>query len=64
MFHYQYPNKTDIVWLKPEQIPRISYIPIGVLKYSENYDAALKFIEFATSSLFIKEVFRKISLLC
>ncbi len=59
VFHYWYPDKTDIVWLKPNQIPKISYIPIGILKYSKNPDAARKFIEFAVSSPFAKKVFRK-----
>lgn len=58
-FHYWYPNKTEIIWLKPEQIPKIAYIPIGVLKYSNHPDAAMKFIQFATESEFAKQVFRK-----
>ena len=58
VFHYWYPNKTKIIWLKPEQIPRISYIPIAILKYSKNIEKAREFIEFATSS-FAKKVFKK-----
>ncbi|WFO74844.1 molybdate ABC transporter substrate-binding protein [Desulfurococcaceae archaeon MEX13E-LK6-19] len=59
VFHYWYPDKTEIIWLKPEQIPKISYIPIGVTKFCKNIDLALKFIEFVTTSEFAKEVFRK-----
>ncbi len=59
VFHYWYPNKTDIIWLKPKQIPKISYIPIGITTFSKNRKAAEKFIEFVTTSSYAKEVFRK-----
>ncbi len=59
VFHYWYPNKTDIIWLKPEQIPKISYIPIGITTFSKHPEAAKKFIEFVVSSDYAKEVFRK-----
>ncbi len=59
VFHYWYPNKTEIIWLKPDQIPKISYIPIAVTKFCKDVDAAKKFIEFVTTSPYAKEVFRK-----
>ncbi len=59
VFHYWYPDKTEIIWLKPEQIPKISYIPIAITKYCKNVEAAKKFIEFVTTSPYAKEVFRK-----
>lgn len=59
VFHYWYPNKTEIIWLKPKQIPKISYIPIGILKYSKHPDAAMKFIKFAAESQFSKHIWRK-----
>ncbi len=59
VFHYWYPNKTEIIWLKPEQIPKISYIPIAITKYSKHVEAARKFIDFVVNSEYAKEVFRK-----
>ncbi len=59
VFHYWYPNKTDIIWLKPEQIPKISYIPIAVTKYGKHVEEAKKFIDFVVNSEYAKEVFRK-----
>lgn len=59
VFHYWYPNRTEIIWLKPHQIPKISYIPIGITRYCKNIEAAKKFIEFVVNSEYAKEVFRK-----
>lgn len=59
VFYYWYPNETEIIWLEPDQIPKISYIPIGIIKYSKNIKEAKEFIEFVTTSPIVKEIFKK-----
>lgn len=59
VFHYWYPNRTEIIWLKPYQIPKISYISIGITRYCKDIEAAKKFIEFIINSEYAKKVFRK-----
>lgn len=59
VFHYWYPERTEIIWLKPENIPKISFIPIGITRYSRHRDAAIKFIDFVMNSEYAKNVFRK-----
>ncbi len=57
--HYWYPNSTEIVWLKPGEVPEVSYIPIGVLKTSKNPRAAMEFIQFITESDYAQRVWAK-----
>ena len=54
--YYWYPDRTEIIWLKPGQIPEASYIPIAVLKTSKNPEAAKKFIEFVTESEYARQM--------
>ena len=49
VFHDWNPDDTDIVYLKPEQIPRIGYIPAAVSVYTRDGETAGKFIDFLTS---------------
>jgi molybdate transport system substrate-binding protein len=49
VFYNWTPDKVDIVYLKPEQIPRIAYIPIGITKYSDDPASAQKLIDFMLS---------------
>ena len=39
----------DVVYLEPEQIPRLSYIPGAVSTFAENRDGAQKFLDFLVS---------------
>jgi molybdate transport system substrate-binding protein len=48
----------DIVYLKPDQICRIAYIPAAVSKYSRNKAYAQQFIDFLISRAG-QEIFRK-----
>lgn len=57
--HYWYSNSTEIIWLKPSELPRISYIPIAVLSTSRNREAALEFVKFVTSSDYAKHVWQR-----
>jgi molybdate transport system substrate-binding protein len=43
------PEKIETVLLQPDQIPRISYMPIAVSSFSENPELARQFIEYACS---------------
>lgn len=49
VFHSWNPKSIDIVYLKPEQIPRIAYIPAVISKFSKDKDSALKFLNFLDS---------------
>ena len=43
------PDSTDIVYITPEQIKRISYIPGAISTFTKDRDSALKFLNFLTS---------------
>ena len=43
------PETTDVVYLEPEQIPRIAYIPGAVSTYSEDRESAKRFLDFLVS---------------
>ncbi|MFQ6085576.1 MAG: molybdate ABC transporter substrate-binding protein [Candidatus Bathyarchaeia archaeon] len=43
------PDKTDVVFIKPEQIPRLSYVPAAVSVYAENQKGAQSFLDFLVS---------------
>ncbi len=49
VFHYWNPGRMDFVPLKPDRIPRISYIPITVVASTEQPREAEAFIEFVLS---------------
>ena len=50
VFHHWDPDNIDVVYLPPEQLPRIAYIPGAVLKFAEDVDSARKFLDFLVSS--------------
>lgn len=52
------PDRIETILLKPDQTPRISYIPIAVSTFSSNPDLAKQFIEYACSEKG-KETFKK-----
>ena len=49
VFHDWAPDKIDVVYLAPEQLPRIAYIPGAVTKYAQDRDSAQKFLDFLVS---------------
>jgi len=49
VFHDWDANNIDVVYLKPEQIPRIAYIPAAVSTFAKDRDSAQKFIDFLVS---------------
>lgn len=49
VFHNWNPEEIDVVYLKPEQTPRLAYIPAAVSTFSKDKQNAQKFIDFLTS---------------
>jgi molybdate transport system substrate-binding protein len=49
VFQYWNPEQIESVLLPPEQIVRLSYMPIAVSSFCRNKAAAKKFVEFASS---------------
>jgi molybdate transport system substrate-binding protein len=58
VFQYWDPDRIQTVFLKPEEIPRIGYIPIAVSRFTQDRMLALKFIQFLLS-MEGKAIFRK-----
>ncbi len=58
VFHDWEPENIEVIHLKPEQIPRLAYIPAAVSTFSENKENAGLFIDFLVSSAG-KEIFQK-----
>ncbi len=50
VFHYWDPERIETIYLRPEEIPRIGYIPIAISKFTRDKDLAQKFIDFLLSS--------------
>ena len=50
VFQYWDPNRIETIYLKPEEIPRIGYIPITISKFTQNKLLAQNFIDFLLSS--------------
>ncbi len=44
------PNTIDVVYLKPKQIPRLSYISGAISSFTENRDGAQRFLDFLVSA--------------
>jgi molybdate transport system substrate-binding protein len=49
VFHDWDPKNIDVVYIKPDQIPRLAYIPAAISTYSKEKEAAGSFINFLTS---------------
>jgi molybdate transport system substrate-binding protein len=50
VFEQWNPEKTETIFLKPEQVPRLAYIPAAITKdYAENRAGAQAFIDFLIS---------------
>jgi molybdate transport system substrate-binding protein len=58
VFQYWDPERIETIYLKPEEIPRIGYIPIAISKFTQDKLLAQKFIDFLCSQQG-KAVFRK-----
>ena len=58
VFQYWDPERIETIYLRPEEIPRIGYIPIAISKFTRDKALAQKFIDFLLSS-HGKSVFRK-----
>lgn len=49
VFSVWHPDTIDVVYLKPEQIPRLSYIPGAISTFTEDRENAQKFLDFLVS---------------
>jgi molybdate transport system substrate-binding protein len=49
VFHFWNPQRMDFIPIAPEQIPRISYIPISVPVYTRDKDLSEEFVAFVLS---------------
>jgi molybdate transport system substrate-binding protein len=49
VFHYWDPERIETIYLKPEEVPRIGYIPIAISKFTQDRFLAQKFIDFLRS---------------
>lgn len=48
VFHEWNEEKTEVVYIEPNKIPKIAYVPAAISKYTQNRDKAEKFIEYLT----------------
>ena len=46
VFHYWDPDRIETIYLKPDEILRIGYLPIAISKYTRDRSSAQKFIDF------------------
>ncbi len=58
VFQYWDPERIETVYLRPEEIPRIGYIPVAISKFTPDRALAQKFVDFILSPQG-KSVFRK-----
>jgi len=58
VFQYWDPERIETIYLKPEEIPRIGYIPIAISTFTMNRNLAQQFIDFLLSPQG-KSIFRK-----
>jgi len=58
VFQYWDPERIETVYLKPEEIPRIGYIPIAISKFTQDRTLAQTFVDFILSPQG-KSIFRK-----
>lgn len=50
VFSNWHPDIIDVVYLKPEQIPRLAYIPGAVSTFTKDRESAQKFLDFLISA--------------
>jgi len=58
VFHYWDPERIETIYLKPDEIPRVGYIPIAISKFTQDKILSQKFIDFILSTQG-KTIFRK-----
>jgi len=58
VFQYWDPGRIETIYLKPEEIPRIGYIPIAISRFTRDKILAQKFIDFLLAPQG-KTIFRK-----
>jgi molybdate transport system substrate-binding protein len=58
VFHQWNPQNIEAVYLKPEQLPRLAYIPAAISAFAKEKEAAGAFIKFLTSTAG-QDIFRK-----
>jgi molybdate transport system substrate-binding protein len=58
VFQYWDPERIETIYLKPEEVPRIGYIPIAISKFTQDKILAQKFIDFLISPQG-KDIYRK-----
>lgn len=58
VFHDWDPENIDVIYLTPEQIPRLAYIPAAISTFCKEKQAAGAFIDFLTSQTG-QDIFRK-----
>jgi len=44
------PGKLETIFLKPDQLPKLSYIPVAVTAFAQNKDAATKYFDYLASA--------------
>lgn len=49
VFHNWDPDNIDVIYLSPEQLPRIAYIPSAITKFTRDRVSAQKFLDFLVS---------------
>lgn len=58
VFHHWDPDNIDVVYLAPEQLPRLAYVPGAVTEFSQDKESARKFLDFLVSAKG-QEIFQK-----
>jgi molybdate transport system substrate-binding protein len=58
VFHYWDPERIETIFLNPDEVPRIGYIPIAISKFTQDKALAQTFIDFLLSPAG-KAIFRK-----
>ncbi len=58
VFHYWDPKRIETIYLRPEEISRIGYIPIAISKFTQDKILSQTFIDFLLSSQG-KNIFQK-----
>jgi molybdate transport system substrate-binding protein len=50
VFHPWNPNLIDTIYIKPDQLPRLAYIPAALCTYSQNKESAQSFIDYLVTT--------------
>lgn len=58
VFQHWDPERIETIFLKPEEVPRIGYIPAAVSRFTKDRNLAEKFVQFLTSPE-SKAIFKK-----